>query len=76
MDVVKSVHDIRRTVLTNLFKAHMPLPKIQQFAGHSSLRQTMDYLKISDDELDLMQYVEALSPVVEKKIIPLFRKAL
>ena len=61
MIVIKSPHDIRRTVLTNLYMAGMPLKKIQQFAGHSSLRQTMDYLRISDDDMDMMPYINSLS---------------
>ncbi|MBO4847509.1 MAG: tyrosine-type recombinase/integrase [Lachnospiraceae bacterium] len=71
MDVVKSPHDIRRTVLTNLYMAHMPLKKIQQFAGHSSLKQTMDYIRISDDELSVMEYLETLSdPQANTNVIP------
>lgn len=61
MEVIKSPHDIRRTVLTNLYEAHMPLKKIQEFAGHSSLKQTMDYIRITDDDLDMMQYLNQLS---------------
>lgn len=61
MRVSKSPHDIRRTVLTNLYIAGMPLKKIQEFAGHSSLKQTMDYIRISDDEQDLTDYLNALS---------------
>ena len=61
MSVIKSPHDIRRSVLTNLCMAGMPLKKIQEFAGHSSLKQTMDYIRVSDDEIDLMQYLNTLS---------------
>lgn len=61
MDVIKSPHDVRRTVLTNLYYAGMPLKKIQEYAGHSSLKQTMDYIRISDDDLDMSQYLNTLS---------------
>ena len=65
MNVEKSPHDIRRTVLTNLYQAGMPLKKVQEFAGHSSLKQTMDYIRISDDEIDTMQFIESLSATEE-----------
>lgn len=61
MEVIKSPHDVRRTVLTNLYLAHMPLNKIQEFAGHSSLKQTLDYLRVTDDEIDMLQYLDTLS---------------
>lgn len=61
MTVIKSPHDIRRTVLTNLYNVGMPLKKIQLFAGHSSLQQTMDYIRISEDDLDMLRYLNTLS---------------
>lgn len=61
MPVIKSCHDIRRTVLTKLYEAGMPLKKIQEYAGHSTLKQTMDYIRISDDDLDVYNYLESLS---------------
>lgn len=61
MEVIKSPHDIRRSVLTTLYEAGMPLKKIQEFAGHSSLKQTMDYIRITDEDLDMMQYLNKLS---------------
>lgn len=39
----------------------MPLNKIQIFAGHSTLQQTMDYIRISEDDLDMLRYLNALS---------------
>lgn len=68
MKVSKSPHDIRRTTLTNLFHAGMPLKAIQYYAGHASLKQTMDYIRVSDDE-DIMQYLETLSEP-DTKVIP------
>ena len=61
MTVIKSPHDIRRTVLTKLYFAGMPLKKIQEFAGHSTLQQTMDYIRISADEENMMPYLNTLS---------------
>ena len=73
MSVIKSPHDVRRTVLTNLYEAKMPLKKIQEFAGHSSLKQTMDYIRLSDEDLDMLQYLNTLSEEVESGIVS-FRK--
>ena len=73
MEIIKSPHDVRRTVLTNLFNANMPLKKIQEFAGHSSLKQTMDYIRISDDDLDMMQYLDTLSVDIPESVVE-FRK--
>lgn len=61
MTVIKSPHDIRRTVLTNLYNVGMPLKKIQVYAGHSTLQQTMDYIRISEDDLDMLRYLNTLS---------------
>lgn len=61
MEVIKSPHDVRRTVLTNLYYAGMPFKKIQEYAGHSSLKQTMDYIRITDDDIDMGQYLNTLS---------------
>lgn len=74
MSVIKSPHDVRRTVLTNLYEAHMPLKKIQEFAGHSSLKQTMDYIRISDEDIDMMQYLNTLSETDENNTVIPFKK--
>jgi site-specific recombinase XerD len=73
MSVIKSQHDIRRTVLTNLYMIGMPLKKIQEYAGHSSLKQTMDYIRITDDDIDMLPYLDKLSDEAEDNII-LFKK--
>ena len=39
----------------------MPVKKIQVFAGHSSVQQTMDYIRISDDDDDVINYLNRLS---------------
>ena len=75
MEIIKSPHDVRRTVLTNLFMANMPLKKIQEFAGHNSLKQTMDYIRITDDALDMSQYLETLSEEVECTIVQFKKEA-
>ncbi len=75
MDVIKSPHDIRRTVLTNLYAAGMPLKKIQEFAGHSSLKQTMDYIRISDEDIDLSEYLNTLSDTTITNIVPFKKEA-
>lgn len=75
MDIIKSPHDIRRTVLTNLYMAHMPLKKIQEYAGHSSLKQTMDYIRITDDDMDMMQYLNTLSNESLENVISIRKKA-
>ena len=60
MSVIKSPHDIRRTAITNLYNANMPLNKIREYAGHSSIQQTMDYIRITDDDMDMIQFLETL----------------
>ena len=78
MEVTKSPHDIRRTALTNLFTAGMPLKNIQAFAGHSSLKQTMDYIRLSDTDVDMMTYLDVLADPLQMetdKVVP-FDKAI
>ncbi|MCR5604511.1 MAG: site-specific integrase [Lachnospiraceae bacterium] len=67
-------HDIRRTVLTNLYMMGMPVKKIQVFAGHSSVQQTMDYIRISDDNDDVINYLNRLSEMRTETNIITFRK--
>lgn len=61
MEVIKSPHDIRRTVLTNLCRNGMPLPDIQRLAGHSSLKQTLAYIRTSSYISDAKEHIEELS---------------
>lgn len=74
MTVIKSPHDIRRTVITNLYYAGMPLKNIQRYAGHSSLKQTMDYIRLSDDEFNPLEFLNTLSEEVEDNIVEFERK--
>ena len=60
MSVVKSIHDIRRTVITRMYHMIMKngsgdanLKGLQQFAGHSTLQQTLDYVKADSSDLTL-----------------------
>lgn len=59
MSELKSQHDVRRTVITNLYDAGVPLKEIQRIAGHSSLKQTLDYIKFRDHNND-EEYMEKL----------------
>ena len=47
-------------VLTNLYMNGMPLKKIQEYAGHSSLKQTMEYIRVVNDGDDIQNYLEML----------------
>lgn len=58
---MKRLHDIRRTFVTNLYSKGMPLNDIRRIAGHSSIDQTMDYIKITEDDISNKEYLEALS---------------
>ena len=48
METLKSQHDIRRTFATMLYYDGMPKKSIQKYMGHSSLKQTEDYIHIRD----------------------------
>lgn len=57
MDAIKSCHDIRRTVITRMYhkiiKNDYPdanLNMLQIFAGHSTLQQTLDYVRADNDD--------------------------
>lgn len=61
MDVLKSQHDIRRTFCTNLYYSGIPLKNLQKLMGHSSLKQTMDYIKFKEDDKDeLLEYLNTI----------------
>lgn len=61
MDVLKSQHDIRRTFCTNLYYSGVPLKNLQKLMGHSSLKQTMDYIKFKeDDKEELLEYLNTI----------------
>lgn len=61
MDVLKSQHDIRRTFCTNMYYSGVPLKNLQKLMGHSSLKQTMDYIKFKEDDKDeLLEYLNMI----------------
>lgn len=61
MDVLKSQHDIRRTFCTNMYHSGVSLKRLQKLMGHSSLKQTMDYIKFKEDDKDeLLGYLNAI----------------
>lgn len=55
----KSPHDVRRTCFTNLYNLGAPLKSISAFAGHSSIKQTMDYIRVQESE-DIISFLECL----------------
>ena len=59
MPELKSQHDIRRTVITNLYCKGVPVKEIQRIARHSSLNMTMSYIKFQDNDNDA-DYMERL----------------
>lgn len=47
-----STHSFRRTALTRLSNAGVPLRVIQKISGHASLAELQKYLEVSDDQLE------------------------
>lgn len=68
---IKSCHDIRRTVITNLYEQGLLLTKISKFAGHSTVKQTLDYIRIPEDSDSDYAYFEALNITEESNIVRL-----
>ena len=68
MGTIKSCHDVRRTVITRMYhkivKNDCPdanLKMLQVFAGHSTLQQTLDYVRAdSDDQLVPTELINSL----------------
>ena len=57
MSEIKSPHDIRRTVITELNEKGLSLKKLQKFAGHSSLSMTLRYIRetdLSDNDKEIL----------------------
>lgn len=46
---IRRFHDLRHTHITELVKAGIPLPVIQQRVGHTDIKMTMRYTHISPD---------------------------
>jgi integrase/recombinase XerD len=55
-----STHSMRRTCLTNMSRAGVPLRTIQEISGHSSLSALQAYLAVDPDDkrraIDLLRY--------------------
>ena len=53
METVKSPHDIRRTALTQMYRAGMGIKAIQRYAGHKTVQQTYAYLRLAEEDIDI-----------------------
>jgi len=59
-----SSHSFRRTALTQMSNAGIPLRVIQEISGHRNLEQLQKYLEVSDDQvLGAAAALSMLSPV-------------
>ncbi|MHC5831432.1 MAG: tyrosine-type recombinase/integrase, partial [Nostoc sp.] len=57
-------HSFRRTALTQMSNAGIPLRVIQEISGHRNLEQLQRYLEVSDDQvLGAAAALSMLSPV-------------
>ncbi len=56
---VKSVHDIRRTVASELYAKRVPIEYIQEYLGHSTIQTTRSYI------YDLRSRQERSSKIIE-----------
>lgn len=47
-----TMHDLRRTYVTRLIRASVPLPTVQKLAGHANITTTIEhYNEVSTDDL-------------------------
>ncbi|MBD0266371.1 MAG: tyrosine-type recombinase/integrase, partial [Tolypothrix sp. Co-bin9] len=61
-----STHSFRRTALTQMSNAGIPLRVIQEISGHRNLEQLQKYLEVSDEQvLGAAASLSMLSPVGE-----------
>jgi integrase/recombinase XerD len=61
-----STHSFRRTALTQMSNAGIPLRVIQEISGHRNLEQLQKYLEVSDSQvLGAAATLSMLSPVAE-----------
>lgn len=58
--ISKSPHDVRRTALTNLWIKGVPIKVIQMIAGHTTQKQTEEYLRITEKTILEYDYTELL----------------
>jgi integrase/recombinase XerD len=62
-----STHSFRRTALTQMSNAGIPLRVIQEISGHRNLEQLQKYLEVSDSQvLGAASTLAMLSPIGEK----------
>ncbi|MBE9103813.1 site-specific integrase [Nostoc cf. edaphicum LEGE 07299] len=65
-----STHSFRRTALTQMSNARIPLRVIQEISGHRNLEQLQRYLEVSDEQvLGAAASLAMLSPVGESLLI-------
>ena len=61
-----STHSFRRTALTQMSNAGIPLRVIQEISGHRNLEQLQRYLEVRDEQvLGAAATLSMLSPVSE-----------
>ena len=63
-----SSHSMRRTALTQMSNAGIPLRTIQEISGHRNLEQLQQYLEVQPEQVKgAIASLSMLSPVVEPK---------
>lgn len=64
-----STHSFRRTALTQMSNAGIPLRVIQEISGHRNLEQLQKYLEVSDEQvLGAAASLAMLSPVIGERV--------
>ncbi|WP_442948516.1 tyrosine-type recombinase/integrase [Nostoc sp.] len=64
-----STHSFRRTALTQMSNANIPLRVIQEISGHRNLEQLQKYLEVSDEQvLGAAASLAMLSPVARSGV--------
>ena len=52
------MHDVRRTFATELYKANVPIKRIQYLMGHANISQTFSYImEVENEEADLLESI-------------------
>lgn len=60
-DLGLTMHDLRRTYITNLIRNGVPLPTVQRLAGHSKIQTTLEYYNATSEK-DRRDAVDTLRP--------------
>ncbi|MBD2527951.1 site-specific integrase [Nostoc sp. FACHB-133] len=64
-----STHSFRRTGLTQMSNADIPLRVIQEISGHRNLEQLQRYLEVTDEQvLGAAASLAMLSPVIRERV--------